>query len=253
VARLFKAGDHVPLIPFVEVVGSAANAAPEQIGATCVNAGVMLEFTAITIVLVVAHCPGFGVKVYVVVAVLFSAGDQVPVMPFVEVIGSATNATPEQIGATCVNAGVTFEFTVITIVMVVAHCPTFGVKVYVVVAVLLIAGDHVPLIPLVEVVGSAANVAPEQIGATCVNAGATLEFTVITIVLVVAHCPAFGVKVYVVVAVLLIAGDHVPVIPFVEVVGSAANAAPEQIGATCVNAGVRLGFTVITMVVATAH
>ena len=115
------------------------------------------------------------------------------------------------------------------------------------------AGDHVPVIPFVEVVGSAANVAPEQIGATCVNAGVILEFTVITIVLVVAHCPAFGVKVYVVVAVLLIAGDHVPLIPFVEVVGSAANAAPEQIGATCVNAGVRLGFTVIAMVVATAH
>jgi len=184
---------------------------------------------------------------------LFKAGDHVPLIPFVEVVGSAANVAPEQIGATCVNTGVTLEFTVITIFLVVAHCPAFGVKVYVVVAVLLIAGDHVPVIPLVEVVGSAANVAPEQIGATCVNAGVTFEFTVITIVMFVVHCPAFGVKVYVVVAVLLIAGDHVPVIPFVEVVGSAANAAPEQIGATCVNAGVRLGFTVITMVVATAH
>jgi hypothetical protein len=45
---------------------------------------------------------------------------------------------------------------------------------------------------------------------------------------VVAHWPAAGVKVYVVVpavAVLMVAGFHVPVIPFVEVVGSAGAAA----------------------------
>jgi hypothetical protein len=43
----------------------------------------------------------------------------------------------------------------------------------------------------------------------------------------------FGVNVYVVVAVLLIAvGNHEPVIPFVDVLGKAATAAPEQIGPT---------------------
>jgi len=35
------------------------------------------------IVAVEAHCPAVGVKVYRVVAALFNAGDQVPVIPFV--------------------------------------------------------------------------------------------------------------------------------------------------------------------------
>ena len=42
----------------------------------------------------------------------------------------------------------------------------------------------------------------------------------------VAHKPAVGAKVYIVVAVLFNAGLHVPVIPFVEVVGKADKAAP---------------------------
>jgi hypothetical protein len=42
--------------------------------------------------------------------------------------------------------------------------------VYVVVAVLLTAGDHVPVIPLVELVRRVI-VPPLQIGATCVNVG----------------------------------------------------------------------------------
>ena len=40
---------------FVEVVGNADKLAPEQIAATCVNVGVVLLFTAIVIVAVVAH------------------------------------------------------------------------------------------------------------------------------------------------------------------------------------------------------
>ncbi|AWI25266.1 hypothetical protein HYN49_04790 [Flavobacterium pallidum] len=59
-----------------------------------------------------------------------------------------------------------------TMVAVLAHCPADGVKVYVVVAVLFSAGDHVPATPLLEVVGNAAKVAPEQIGDTCVKDGA---------------------------------------------------------------------------------
>ncbi|AWA29421.1 hypothetical protein HYN48_04590 [Flavobacterium magnum] len=41
---MFNAGDQVPVIPLFEVVGSAASVAPEQIGATTVNVGVV-EFT----------------------------------------------------------------------------------------------------------------------------------------------------------------------------------------------------------------
>ena len=54
-------------------------------------------------------------------AVLSSAGDQVPVMPLLEVVGKAVNVAPEQIGATAVNVGMIFGFTVIVNVVVVAH------------------------------------------------------------------------------------------------------------------------------------
>jgi len=60
---LFKAGDHVPVIPLFEVVGKAANVAPEQIGATALKVGVVLELTVIVNVAVVAHSPAVGVNV----------------------------------------------------------------------------------------------------------------------------------------------------------------------------------------------
>ena len=50
-----KAGDQVPVIPFVEVVGKADKVAPEQIGATAVNVGVTAVLTVIVKVAVVAH------------------------------------------------------------------------------------------------------------------------------------------------------------------------------------------------------
>ena len=121
--------------------------------------------TIIVIVVVIAHKLFAGVKVYFVVAKLFNDGAQVPDIPLFEVVGSANKVFPEQIGAACVKIGVT-EFTVIVIVAVVAHNPAVGVKVYVVVAKLFSVGNHVPAIPFVEVVGKAAKVAPEQIGAT---------------------------------------------------------------------------------------
>jgi len=49
------------------------------------------------------------------------------------------------------------------------------------------AGAHVPVIPLLEVVGSGVKVAPEHIGATAVNVGVTFGLTVIVKVVVVAH------------------------------------------------------------------
>ena len=57
------------------------------------------------------------------------------------------------------------------------------------------AGDHVPVMPLLEVVGNADRVAPEQIGATALNVGVIFGLTVIVSVVVVAHCPAVGVNV----------------------------------------------------------
>jgi hypothetical protein len=89
-------------------------------------------------------------------------------------------------------------------------------------------------------------------GATWLNVGSVGEFTVTVIVAVEAHCPAVGVNVYNVVAVLLLAGDHVPVIPFNEVVGNE-NISPEQIEAIWVKVGVTIGFIVIDNVVELAH
>jgi hypothetical protein len=49
--------------------------------------------------------------------------------------------------------------------------------------------------PLLEVVGSADKVAPEQIGATALKVGVMFGLTVIVNVAVVAHCPTVGVNV----------------------------------------------------------
>lgn len=68
--------------------------------------------------------------------------------------------------------------------------------------------------------------------------GPGLGFIVMVNVVVLAHCPALGVNVYMVVAVLFNAGAHVPVMPFNEVTGNGVNAAPAQTGATVLNVGV---------------
>ena len=60
---LSKAGAHEPVIPLLDVVGNGASVAPEQIGATAVNVGVIFGLTVIVKVAVVAHCPAVGVKV----------------------------------------------------------------------------------------------------------------------------------------------------------------------------------------------
>ena len=52
---MFKAGDQVPVIPLLDVVGNAVRVAPEQIGATAVNVGMMFGFTVMVNVVAVAH------------------------------------------------------------------------------------------------------------------------------------------------------------------------------------------------------
>ena len=94
------------------------------------------------------------------VAVLFNAGDHVPVILLSEVVGKAVKLSPVQIEATCVNVGVIIGFTIIVIVADAAHCPSSGVKVYVVVTVLSKAGLQLPVTPLVEVVGKGFKVSP---------------------------------------------------------------------------------------------
>ena len=50
-----SAGAHVPVMALVDVVGRAVKVAPEQIAATGLNVGVMLGFTVMESVVVVAH------------------------------------------------------------------------------------------------------------------------------------------------------------------------------------------------------
>ena len=52
---------------------------------------------------------------------MFSAGDQVPVIPLLDVVGKADKVAPEQIGATTLNVGMIFGLTVMVNVVVVAH------------------------------------------------------------------------------------------------------------------------------------
>jgi hypothetical protein len=62
-------------------------------------------------VVVVAQTLAAGVNVYVVVNWLLRAGDQLPVMAFVDVVGKAFKADPAQMAATELNVGVMFGLT----------------------------------------------------------------------------------------------------------------------------------------------
>ncbi|WP_216746088.1 hypothetical protein [Paucihalobacter ruber] len=232
-----KAGDHVPEIPFSEVVGNGDKVSPSHMADTCVKVGVVAGLTVIVIVWILAHWPVSGVNVYSVVVVLSKAGDHVPVIPFSEVVGNGDKVSPWHMAGICVKVGVVAGLTVIVIVWVRAHWPVSGVKVYSVVVELSNAGDHVPVIPFSEVVGNGDKVSPSHMAGLCVKVGVVAGLTVIVIVWVLAHCPASGVNVYSVVVVLSKAGDHVPVIPFSEVVGRALSASPSHMAGTCVKVG----------------
>ena len=52
---------------------------------------------------------------------------------------------------------------------------------------------------------------------------------------------------------MLSAGDHIPVMPLVDVVGNATSRSPAQIADTALNVGVMTGLTVIVKVVLVAH
>jgi hypothetical protein len=110
------------------------------------------------------------------------------------------------------------------------------------------------VIPFVEVVGNTGATVPEQIAGTGSKVGVTIGLTVTVSVAVVAHWPAVGVKVYVVVAVLLtVAGVQVPVMPLVDVVGNIGAAEPAQIAGTGSKMGTIFALTVTVSVVVVAH
>jgi hypothetical protein len=169
---------------FVELVGKTGAVVPEQIAATGANVGVTVGFTVTESIVVFAHCPADGVKVYDPVAELLTNAFQDPVMEgvFVELVGKTGAVVPEQIAATGANVGVTVGFTVTESIVVFAHCPADGVKVYDPVAELLTNAFQDPVMEgvFVELVGKTGAVVPEQIAATGANVGVTVGFTVIT-------------------------------------------------------------------------
>ena len=60
---------------------------------------------------------------------------------------------------------------------------------------LIVAGLHVPVIPLLDVVGNTGAVLFWQSGPIAVNEGVICGLMVMLNGAVIAHCPAFGVKV----------------------------------------------------------
>ena len=125
-------------------------------------------------------------------------GFQVPLTPLLDVVGNAGAVAFWQSGPIAVNVGVSRVVIVISIVVAIPHWPAFGVKAYVVVPnvdVLMVAGFHVPAIPLLDIVGKAGAVAFWQSGPICMNVGVTCDVITIFMVVTAAHCPVLGVKV----------------------------------------------------------
>lgn len=157
---MLAAASHVPVITgeLVDVVGKVGAGLPWQTAASGVKVGVIDGSTVMEIVVVTAHCPGSGVKVYVVVPAeaVLTAGDQFPVTVLSDVVGRFGAGSPWQTFAMGVNVGVMLVVTVRLIVVVVAHWPAVGVKVDITVPVeevFMDAGDQVPVIPSLDVVG----------------------------------------------------------------------------------------------------
>ena len=124
-----------------------------------VKVGLIAEFTATVMLIVLAHCPASGVKVAVTLLPpdgSMLAGAHEPVIPLLEVVGKETGASFSQSGPGLVKEGAVAAFTLTVIITALAHCPASGVKVAVTSLPLdgsILAGDHEPVIPLLEVVG----------------------------------------------------------------------------------------------------
>jgi hypothetical protein len=123
---------------------------------------------------------------------------------------------------------------------------------------LTIEGLHVPVIPLMDVVGKTGTASPAQIAALIeeLKTGVLLVLTVTSNVVIVAHWPVPGVNVYVPEFWLFITdGLHVPFIPLVEVGGNDGTVAPAQIvnPDPILKVGIVFGVTVTVKLVGAAH
>ena len=123
-----------------------------------------------------------------------------PVMPLLDVFGNAGTVPPAHIVSVVpkLNAGVTLGLTVTFNINGNAHNPDVGVNVYDPEFWLsIVAGLHVPLMPLFELPGKFGTLLPAQMEMVVpkLNVGGIFGFTVTVNVTEGAHCPAAGVNV----------------------------------------------------------
>ena len=114
--------DQFPLMPLT-LVGRLTGALLVQNGPMGLGAGVTAEVMETIIVVGRAHWPAVGVKVAEMVlppcpAGLMLVGFQVPLMPWLEVVGKKTGAAFSQSGPTCVKVGVGAVVPVTTILSI---------------------------------------------------------------------------------------------------------------------------------------
>ena len=134
VAVLFKAGNQVPVtgIVLVDDNGNGCSVAPEHIGPTAGNVGVVFGFTVTVNVVPATHPAEVGVNSYEPDRVLSTlSGVQNPVMPLVEVSGNVGTLPLWQIVSDVPNGKVAVSFGITTVVSVVGipQVPAAGVKV----------------------------------------------------------------------------------------------------------------------------
>ena len=122
-------GDQTPTIPLGEVLFNMGATDPEHSNKVGAKSGATIEFVTVTdVVKLFAHCPISGVKVQVVVSKLLGAGDQIPVIPFKDVVGNGNKVSPKQIVETELKVGVNAAFT-ITVTVSLIEFPQELVKV----------------------------------------------------------------------------------------------------------------------------
>jgi hypothetical protein len=200
---LTVAGLHVPGTALSDVVGNVGTPAPEHMVMEFPKLNVGIVFGVIVTLKLadVAHWPAFGVKVYTPEFWLSTvAGLHVPVMPFEELVGNEGTLAPAQTVREVpkLNVGVILGLTVTVKLAEVAHWPAFGVNVYTPEFWLsIVAGLHVPLMLLVEVLGRVGTDPPLHIDMDVPNVkvGVTLGLTVTFLVIGIPHDPDEGVNV----------------------------------------------------------
>lgn len=161
-----KAGAQVPVMPLLEVVRSGDKVAPEQIGVTGSNVGVMFGFTVTVNVVPSTHPAEVGVNTYEPeLTGSTTAGAHTPVMLLVDVFDKIGTVAFVQVERDVPNGKVAVSFGITTMEALtgIPQVPAAGVNVYVPLALLLTtAGNQVPLMPLVDNAGKGGAGEPSQ-------------------------------------------------------------------------------------------